>query len=629
MKILTLAAVLLTSAVFATVLRNADFENSLVWQGGKWSVSEGSIFQTSPNGLARALWPVNLPENYQITAELKKLEGSDGPMIIFRAEGFDKFYALNPAPNKSNGIFQFIDGKKIHNLTKNFNRVFSKQQWYRVKVVCRDNEFQSYLNGSKFSSVTIESPIISNNSVGIGSFDSSIEMRNFTVKDLEGNVLFYPSLEKEMSNITGWNLGGEGNAEVLREGANDSNCLFINSDSKLRLSQTGLRLDKANGYRLKMDYKAVDMVRLPKQIYLFVYYSWEGREGPKYAYSLDGMHWKKLNPEQPLFDPDVGEEKRFMDPSIIKGPEGRFHMVWTIGWDQHSIGIAHSDNLYEWSLQKALPVMAHKKGIQNCWSPEIFYDKKSGQYYIYWASSIKGGFPKTANTTPDGRNHRIFYTTTKDFITYSPAKLMFDNNTNVITPKIEQTRSGKYVMFVKNESRWPEEKNIRMMVSDDIENWDSPLSEPIHDTSFWAEGPSILKMGGCWYVFYEKYMASEFGAAKSCDLEKWQDISDEIFCPDSIRQGSFVRVSKKTFKNLAGKFHFGLSSPDNVAVSVKDGQIELFNAVLDNFKPEWNTFDDTFYSVYSTQDAVLSINIEGESQIWLDNISLEKLEQKQ
>ncbi|OXU14883.1 glycoside hydrolase family 43 protein [Sedimentisphaera salicampi] len=629
MQRLALTAVLFSSAVLGGVLRNGHFEDSLVWQGGKWSVAGGSIFQSSPNGFARAVWPVNLPENYQITAEVKKLDGPEGPMIAFRADGLEKMYCLNPAANRENSAFQFVDGNKIQNLTQGYTRVFSNQQWYRVKVVCRGNEYQSYVNGNKFSSVTIERPLIANNSVGIVSFESSVEVRNFAVKDIEGNVLFYPSLEKEMSSITGWNLGGNGNAEVLREGAKDSKCLFLNSEAQLRLSQTSLNLNKEKNYRLKLDYKAVDMAKLPKEIFLFVYYLWQGHEGPRYAYSLDGLHWKNLNPKEPVFQPDVGEEKRFMDPSLIKGPDGRFHMVWTIGWDQDSIAIAHSDNLYEWSLQKALPVMAHKKNVQNCWNPEIFYDENSGQYYIYWASSLKGSFPKTANTTPDGRNHRIYYTTTKDFITYSPAKLMFDNDTNVITPKIVQTRSGEYVMFVKNESRWPEEKNIRMMVSDDIENWNSPLSEPIHDKGFWAEGPSVLKKGGCWYVFYEKYMASKFGAAKSCGLEQWEDVSDEIFMPEGIRQGSFVRVSKRKFKNLAGRFHLGLSSPDKVVVNVKEGQIELLRFSLDSFKPEWNTFETNFYSVYDTEDAVLSINVEGESQIWLDDIILEEAGQEQ
>ena len=32
--------------------------------------------------------------------------------------------------------------------------------------------------------------------------------------------------------------------------------------------------------------------------------------------------------------------------------------------------------------------MAHEPEVQNSWAPEMFYDEDSGEYYIFWASSI-------------------------------------------------------------------------------------------------------------------------------------------------------------------------------------------------------------------------------------------------
>src|SRR5258708_27752430 len=42
-----------------------------------------------------------------------------------------------------------------------------------------------------------------------------------------------------------------------------------------------------------------------------------------------------------------------------------FHMVWTTGWWDQGIGIAHSKNLVEWSEQEFLPVMKDMPDARN------------------------------------------------------------------------------------------------------------------------------------------------------------------------------------------------------------------------------------------------------------------------
>ena len=37
--------------------------------------------------------------------------------------------------------------------------------------------------------------------------------------------------------------------------------------------------------------------------------------------------------------------------SIIKGGDGKFHMVWTVSWEEKGIGYANSEDLINWSEQ--------------------------------------------------------------------------------------------------------------------------------------------------------------------------------------------------------------------------------------------------------------------------------------
>jgi len=64
------------------------------------------------------------------------------------------------------------------------------------------------------------------------------------------------------------------------------------------------------------------------------------------------------------------------DPCIILGPEGRFHMVWTVSWNDKVIGYASSKDLIHWSEQQETPVMLLKEAEKNSWAPEIFFGPK-------------------------------------------------------------------------------------------------------------------------------------------------------------------------------------------------------------------------------------------------------------
>ena len=282
--------------------------------------------------------------------------------------------------------------------------------------------------------------------------------------------------------------------------------------------------------------------------YVFTYFKGNGEDGLHLAYSTDGFKWTSLNEDKSLLKPTVGGDKLMRDPCVIKGVDGLFHMVWTVSWKEKGIGYANSRDLIHWSKQKHIGVMEHEAGACNCWAPEVFYDEANRQYLIFWATTIPGRFPATEKAGDGGLNHRIYYVTTKDFETFSPMKLFYDDGFNVIDSTIVAS-GGRYVMFLKDETRDPAQKNIRMAFSDKAEGPYSKATEPITG-DYWAEGPTAIKIGEDWIVYFDKYREHRYGAVISKDLKNWRDISEKVSFPDGFRHGTVLAVDRGVLDGL-------------------------------------------------------------------------------
>jgi beta-xylosidase len=281
---------------------------------------------------------------------------------------------------------------------------------------------------------------------------------------------------------------------------------------------------------------------------MFSYFVGNGEDGLHLATSNDGLKWEALNDNKSFLTPAVGEDKLMRDPCIISGPDGKFHMVWTVSWKEKGIGYASSDDLFNWSEQKSIPVMKHEPDAKNCWAPEVFWDKNSGQYLIFWSTTIPGRFPETEKTGDDKYNHRMYYVTTKDFITFSETKLFYDQGFNVIDGTLIK-EAGKYVLFLKDETRTPPQKNIRIATSRELtENYSKPTLPITGD--YWAEGPTPIKIGDWWIVYFDKYVDHKMGAVRSKDLKNWEDISEQISFPEGTRHGTVFKVLPKILENL-------------------------------------------------------------------------------
>ena len=287
--------------------------------------------------------------------------------------------------------------------------------------------------------------------------------------------------------------------------------------------------------------------------YLFAYFTDknENRNGMHLAWSADGYTWMPIGPEHSFLKCDYGTwyaDKRMRDPFVMKGPDGLWHCIWTLNWDGNAIGYAHSKDLVHWSRQSYPKVMEGYE-VRNCWAPEMIYDDENRQYVIFWASTIKeDGVWKTE--PGEKYDHRMYYTTTKDFKTFSPAKIFFDPGHNVIDVTI-QKKDGKYYMLYKDERIWPKaKKELSVAVSKHATGPYLPTGDKPFATD-WVEGPAVCPLSdGSYVVYMDAYTRHRYEAKRTRDFRTWEDVTDRISIPKDAKHGSIITVTKAFVDNI-------------------------------------------------------------------------------
>lgn len=291
----------------------------------------------------------------------------------------------------------------------------------------------------------------------------------------------------------------------------------------------------------------------PLEGYLFAYFTNKANNtnGLHLAWSIDGYKWTGIGPEHSFLKNDYGPwgvEKKMRDPFIMKGPDGLYHCLWTINWDADIIGYASSKDLVHWSRQSYIPVMAGYEA-RNCWAPEMIYDDARQQYIIFWSSTIKvNGEWKTE---PGKKyDHRIYFTTTKDFKTFSPAKIFFDPGHNVIDVTLKKV-NNQYIMIYKDERELPAPmKNLLVAVSENAVGPYKTISEKPF-TRNWVEGPAINQLPDSTFIVYmEAYRDHKYEAKATRDFIHWEDATGKISFPESTKHGSVIKVTRDFIDHL-------------------------------------------------------------------------------
>ena len=260
-----------------------------------------------------------------------------------------------------------------------------------------------------------------------------------------------------------------------------------------------------------------------KEVYIFTSHREPALDGLHYLYSYDGYHWDSIagswlkpeignkTPYYNYFTKQTEEQKyapnsMMRDPSMTQGPDGTFHLVWTISWNgEQGFGYASSKDLIHWSEQREIKVMK------------------------------------------DSLSHRAYYTTTKDFQTFTPAKAFYDPGFNSIDGFIVKRDKNDYVLIIKD-NRKPGYSDLFCVSGPSAEG---PYADPsVKFAPTYSEGPCAVKVGDEWLIYFDVYREGRFGAVSTKDFKNFTPIDDQISIPQGHKHGTIIKVPESVLLNL-------------------------------------------------------------------------------
>ena len=204
---------------------------------------------------------------------------------------------------------------------------------------------------------------------------------------------------------------------------------------------------KKDGTAAKIEEKVTVKAAVPEVYdndyvgYLFCHFT--GQEGSTtdeqiyFALADEGQGLKFTDmSSSPALTSNVGD-KGVRDPFIYRSPEGDTYRIigtdlsvknrggWTTNHNytkkgSHSITLWESHDLKTWSEPRLIEVAAPEAGM--AWAPEMIYHEETGQYLIYFSSTICN-----EEKTDILERDCIYYTTTRDFVHFSETKKFFKN----------------------------------------------------------------------------------------------------------------------------------------------------------------------------------------------------------
>ncbi len=307
--------------------------------------------------------------------------------------------------------------------------------------------------------------------------------------------------------------------------------------------------------------------------YVFAYFEgpWPtgGDSGIYLSYSHDGLEFVPLNDGNPVLTPPQppdfpSGENVTRDPSVVYGPDGLFHMVWTSGIEAKTIGYSSSPDLVNWSDPERVEIWGASDDVTHTWAPELYYDEQEEDYLVVFASDV------------DGHSHRLYSVETTDFSSFSSPELFYYNGYPVIDGMIaEDVDNDQFVMVMREDIGGG--ANVWMATSDTARGPWTRTEDPVVGT--WttvdndpAEGPCLIKIDDTWHLYWDAHNVGDLRTATSTDLVNWTNRSDVAALPDEGRHGTVFAAPTSVI---------GWDIPYVRADLNEDGQVDFL---------DWNIF---------------------------------------
>lgn len=279
---------------------------------------------------------------------------------------------------------------------------------------------------------------------------------------------------------------------------------------------------------------------------MFSFFRGDGTGGVYLAVSTDGLVFREVNGGKPILMSELGQGLT-RDPSLLLGPDGRWHLAWTSG-AARAVGLASSDDLLDWSEPTAVAVMAHEPSTINSWAPELHWDVDAERYVLVYASTVRR-LHRTGSSepAPDGApfEHRLYASRSADLAEWSDGALFWDGDVNAIDGTVARDpRSGGHVLAYKDERLTPEvRKRVAVATAPGFDGpWDE--GETVEELGPWVEGPSLVRDvdDSGWLLYADRYYGDSYALASSPDLRTWTNRGDVVVMPSGARHGTILRV---------------------------------------------------------------------------------------
>ena len=287
----------------------------------------------------------------------------------------------------------------------------------------------------------------------------------------------------------------------------------------------------------------VQSCKADKELFVSTSFHEPANEGLRFIYSENGIKWDSI--PGVWLKPEIGNERVMRDPSIVRAPDGVYHLVWTTSWKGDlGFGYAYSKDLIHWSKQQIIPVMKNEPTTVNVWAPEIFYDDEKAEFIVVWSSCVPNRFKRGIEDVRN--NHRLYYITTKDFKTISSTKLLYDPGFSCIDATIVKRGKNDYVLVFKDNTR--PNRNLKVAFAKSPIGPYTKASSAFSDS--FVEGPTVEKIADKYYIYFDEYRKFSFGAIETSDFIHFLNISKKISVPKGHKHGTIFKAPALIIENL-------------------------------------------------------------------------------
>ena len=181
------------------------------------------------------------------------------------------------------------------------------------------------------------------------------------------------------------------------------------------------------------------------------------------------------------------------DARVAVGPDGVHYAVWagSVPGDKSFRHAASKDGA-SWSEPERIEIPV--ENALDFESPNLFYDAASAQFIVTFSCTLARNAIQAFQEDTE-HNPRVWYSTTKDFATFSPPKLLFDNNYAARDAQI--LKAGSRYGLLHTDITWPVHA-LRIAWSDSPYGPWGPSTDAF--TNKGTDTPSATLTAGVWSI---------------------------------------------------------------------------------------------------------------------------------